>query len=638
MKRIRIYVVAIMTLMAGFTSCSEDFLKIDHYDVVTPDILMTSQAFIEQGLNGIYDLFYPEKYDGASDLQNNWNLKPHIGFCNYPALDLQATGWDIPLNTHEWKPDFYMFGDTWKRCYNVIDRCNRFLANLEKFDVNLLDDGETTKKIIEAEARAIRAYYYTFMCQSWGGVPMLLTGDTYSNMPNKERGTKEEAWNIIIEDLEFARDNLSLEPWKGNVGRVTKGMAKAYLGLAYMYNNRFADAKRELKDVIDCGKYELNPCFYFIHTPGQVWQKESVWEVAFPTWSYMGWGAESSSDAVLWWGPMLSSHDFDGWGPACVSYEFGWSFEPGDRRLEYSVAQLGELHPSFEQELGKPGSAQTGAQDWTKEPFVSGDVVPANYMIKFWKAFAYDPYSAMSITFMRLAGVMLNYAECCFETGDNAEGWKYINLIRERAWGKLEPNAVQPFDDFLKRPLNNDPNITVPDAETYYSTYKRTGGTVGGEVNVWKSWMKSKVPLKDADGNVITPITYPDSTFTTGWKDGLKAGIFEKEQITMPYQYKPYTIPAWKVALIMERRHEFLGEYSFWQDLCRMGVVGEYMDAEYPKNDIKQSVGTEENPIYNIHTYRPLDFFDYQMLYPIPTLEMETNKALKTEDQNPGYY
>jgi len=608
--------VSAILLMAGFTSCSEDFLKINHYDVVTPDILLTSQAFVEQGLNGIYDLFYPEKHSTASDLQQNWNLKPHIGFCNYPALDLQATGWDIALNTHEWKPDFYMFGDTWKRCYNVIDRANRFLANLEKVDLKILDNGEITKKIIEAEARAIRAYYYTFMCQSWGGVPMLLTGDTYSNSPNKERGTKEEAWNIIIEDLEFARDNLDWNPWKGNIGRITKGMAKAYLGQAYMYNNRFADAKKELKDVIDCGRYELNPCFAHIHTPGQVWQKESVWEVAFPTWSDMGWGATGSTDAVIWWGPMLSSHDFDGWGPACVSYEYCWSFEPGDKRLEYSVVQLGDLHPSFEQELGKPGSAQTGAQDWTKEPFVSGDNVPANYLIKFWKAYAYDPYSSMSITFMRLAGVMLNYAECCFETGDMAEGWKYINLIRDRAWGKLEPNATP--NNFLQRPLNDDPNITVPDAETYYTAYKRSAGTVGGMVNIWKGWMPNEAGTAD-------------STITTGWKGGLKVSLFERELQSLPYQYKGYTIPVWKVALIMERRHEFLGEYSFWQDLCRMGVVGEYMDAEYPKNNIQPSAEY-------IHTHRPFDFFNYQMLYPIPTLEMETNKALKPEDQNDGYY
>ena len=615
MKKIYLSIVTVIALMAGFSSCSEKFLEIPQTDIVSPDVLLTSQAYVEQGLNGIYDLFYGEKYSGASDLQNNWNLKPHIAFCNYPALDLQATGWDIPLNTHEWKPDFYMFGDTWKRCYNVIDRANRFLANLAKADVNIFEKGETTRKTIEAEARAIRAYYYTFLCQSWGGVPMLMTGDTYINTPNKARGTKEEAWNIIIADLEFARDNLDWDPWKGNIGRVTKGMAKAYLGQAYMYNGRFADAKKELKDVIDCGKYSLNPCFYYIHTPSQVWQKESVWEVAYPTWSYMSWGAESSTDAVLWWGPMLSSPDFGGWGPVAVSYEYCWSFEPGDKRLKYSVVQYGDMHPSFEQELGVPGSAQTGSHDGTSTPFVTGDVIPNNYFIKFWKAYAYDPYSSMSITLMRLAGVMLNYSECCFETNDMAEGWKYINLVRARAWGKLEPNAVQ--TNLLKIPLNTDPNITVPDAETYYNSYKRGAGTGGGLANVFKGWMKNSAGA--------------DSIIKTGNQKDLKVGIYEKQQVTLPYQYKGYTIPPWKVALIMERRHEFLGEYSFWQDLCRMQVVGEFLNAEYPKNSIPQTANSIQ------HTYRPTDFFDYMMLYPIPLNEMQTNSALKPEDQNPGY-
>ena len=621
MKRIYLYIIPAILLMTGFMSCKEKFLEIDETDIVPPEALMSSQDYVVQGLSGIYDLFYPEKDANGPDAQENdmyqnWGLKPQLGFYNYPALDLQATGWDMTLNQHDWKPDFYMFGAAWKRCYKAIDRANRFLAELENVDTRIFDNGETTKKTIEAEARAIRAYYYTFMCQNWGGVPMLLTGDTYMNTPNKPRGTEEEAWNMIIADLEFARDNLDWDPWQGNVGRVTKGMAKAYLGLAYMYNGRFADAKKELKDVIDCGKYELNPCFFDIHLPGQVWQKESVWEVGFPTWAYMGWGAESSTDAVLWWNPMFSSYDFGGWGPACASYEFCWSFEPGDKRLEYSVVQAGDLHPSFEYQLGKPGSAQTGMTDGTNQSFVGGDNVPNNFFIKLWKGFLDPPYSAMSLTYMRLAGVMLNYAECCFETNDPSEGWKYINIIRNRAWGKLEPNA-QP-NDYLHIPLNNDPNIQAPDAETYYSTYKRAAGNNGGMVNVWKSWMKNS-----AGG---------DSTFTTGsWGQTFKVGIYEKEHVTLPYQYKPYTSPVWKVALIMERRHEFLGEYSFWQDLCRMGVAKEYLDAEYPQNSIPQDANC-------IHTYRPTDFFDYMMLFPIPTLEMETNKALKPEDQNPGYY
>lgn len=34
----------------------------------------------------------------------------------------------------------------------------------------------------------------------------------------------------------------------------------------------------------------------------------------------------------------------------------------------------------------------------------------------------------------RYAGVLLDYAECCFRTNDEATGWEIIKQIRNRAW------------------------------------------------------------------------------------------------------------------------------------------------------------------------------------------------------------
>ena len=619
MNRIRFYIAAI-SLMAILASCSDDFLLIDHNDIVTPDVLLTEQKFIEKGLNGIYDLFYAEKAGGTSDLQQNWNLKPQMAISNYPSLDLQPNGWDVMFSRHEWKADNYMFGDAWKRGYNVIDRANRFLANLEKADLKVFENGETTKKIIEAEARAIRAYFYSFLCQNWGGVPMLLTGDTYSNTPEKGRGTTEEAWNAIIQDLEFARANLAWTPWKGNYGRITLGMVKAYLAQAYMYNKRFADAKKELKDIIDNGPYELNPCFAHIHIRNKKWQKESVWEVAYNQYSDMGWGATGAHDDVWWPAQMFAADEWGGWGPAATSYECVWSFEPGDKRLEYSVVQYGDLHPCYPGglKLGHPQSAQIGTNVNKRHAFVDGDNTPNNYLIKVWKEHPSSPYSALPVTYMRLAAVYLNYAECCFETKDDTEGWKAIGIVRNRAWGNLEVGFTPLAADQAYHPVKlNTALVEVPDAETYYKSYKRTVGRNSGMVSVFKGWMQKK------DGSADSTFNYPGSTTR-------RVGLYEKEKYTQKHDYKPYTIPVWKVALIMERRHEFLGEHSFWQDLCRMGVAGEYLDAEYPQNNVRSDDD-------NIHTIRAFPFDPTRMLLPIPTLEMETNTALKPSDQNPGY-
>ena len=75
---------------------------------------------------------------------------------------------------------------------------------------------------------------------------------------------------------------------------------------------------------------------------------------------------------------------------------------------------------------------------------------------------------------------MLDYAECCFETGDNATGWNMIRQIRNRAWGNLEMGATM-ID--LPADMLNTQTVEVPDAETYYTSYKAAKGYTSP---VWK--------------------------------------------------------------------------------------------------------------------------------------------------------
>lgn len=56
-----------------------------------------------------------------------------------------------------------------------------------------------------------------------------------------------------------------------------------------------------------------------------------------------------------------------------------------------------------------------------------------------------------------------------FETGDNATGWTMIRQIRNRAWGNLEMGATM-ID--LPADMLNTQTVEVPDAETYYTSYK----------------------------------------------------------------------------------------------------------------------------------------------------------------------
>jgi hypothetical protein len=622
------------------SSCGEDYLVVDHYGIVEPSVLLTSQEYVEQGLNGVYDLLYPERGAGASDVSSGWLLKPHMALSNYPALDVQPDGWDVAYSRQSWTIDQPEFIGGWTRAYNSIDRANRFLANLQNADPSIFQGGESTLRIIEAQARAIRAYFYSFLVQNFGGVPMLRTGETYSTHPGKERGTIEEAWSMIIEDLEFARDIVDWQPWKNEKGRVTKGMVKAYLAQAYMYNKRFADAKKELKDIIDSGVYSLNPCFGQIHLPGYWWQPESVWEISFPEWETMGWGTESKYDAIWWPVQLKGNKEYGGWGPHYVSYEFCWSFEPGDKRLKYEVTRYGEKNPFVvKQTEGDqtiydrfgPDFGMVGLQPGWRSAYITSDVMPNNSDSKWWRAHIsyqgreYDPVSSTQV---RLAGIYLSYAECCFETegGDSPEGWDYIQKIRDRAWGTMEVGLSQDvtpglFGKEFPIELNRDASVKAPDARTFYNSYKRAPGKIGGTLK------------KLVGGDQLSP-------------------IYEETEYYTPYNYKPYTSPAWKVALVIERRHELFIEYSLWYDICRMGMAEEYLDAEYPQNSeqlVRQNIpgytfdpstnpdGYSDVLITNPHTIRDYVHQPYRELYPIPDEELKKNPALTEADQNPGY-
>jgi hypothetical protein len=539
-----------IALTGSLASCGEEFLKIDHYDILEPSVLFSSEKTIVQGLNGVYDMFYPEWGNNPSDVQKSWNIKPQLAFSNYPALDCQASGWDNEFTRHDWRADKDMFYEGWKQSYKAIDRANRFLAKMDEVDPSVFADGEKTKSIIIAECRAIRAFFYSFLAQNFGRIPMLMTGDTFSSSPDKPRAESTEVtWQLIIDDFDHAAKTLDWQPWNGEKGRITRGMAKAYLAQAYMYNNKFAEAKKELKDIMDSNLYRLNPCFGQIHLDNRIWDAESVWEITYPQFGNMNWGAEGATDALWWPTYLTASPEYGGWGSLYISHEFCNSFEEGDKRLVYSVVKRGDAHPFTGEVIG----ASAGFED----ELVSSELMPNNFSIKLWKrkpgsdGMVMNPVSAI---WLRYAAILLNYAECCFETGD--DGWPYINQVRNRAWGNLEVNIEQ--GNF---PIElNESTVTVPDAQTFYNSYKSTKG---------------------------------------------------------------YSAEAWKVALTIERRHEFLAEYSFWYDLCRTGMAQEFLDKEYPKG---QTISN-----------RKFDFDPNRMIYPIPTDELVKNAAINQEDQNPGY-
>ena len=474
MKKSFYHILLLSALTLGTTSSCDDYLEVDHYDILPEDFMYQNETNIKSGLYGIYDTFYTYQGSDNSGDDTTWGFKPNVFIAGHSTMDCQASGWDAEWQRHAVLANKGSLDTAWRMSYKAIDRANRFLAGLQNVDVSVLSVEKKTQ--FEAEARAIRAYNYLYLSKVFGPVPMLLTGETYTTSAGKARPENlEGTYQVVEEDLKFAMEKLDWEPADGEYGRITKGFCKAFLAELYMYQKKFTEAKKELNDIIASNVYALEPCYANLHAWDNHWTKESVFEVAYHTHGNMNWGGNSNDDGKIWYGYMCAAPEYGGWGSLALSWEYYRSFEQGDKRKEYTCVGTGDTHPITGQKLGLNPSYSGYVQ--------GSENVPCVYSLKYWRkqpgkdGFVYCP---ISLTFKRYAGVLLDYAECCFETGEEATGWEMIRQVRKRAWGNLEI-GVQAID--FPQAMLNTTVVDVPDAKTVYAEYKTRKGYTS---DVWK--------------------------------------------------------------------------------------------------------------------------------------------------------
>ena len=221
-------------------------------------------------------MFPNDAYDG------DWGFKPNLFTGCHPTIDTQATGWDKNWNVQAWNSGSSELLSGWKHVYHGICRANDYLAGLEAAPEENLTP--RVRQHLEGEGRALRGFFYHWLATTFGRVPMLATGENYSNSPQKARAeTYAEMWDFIINDFEEAAKLLDWQPMDGQYGRATKGMALAYLGDAYMWKAyRLSDGSNGIQgvgeapttadecyklaaacfqEILNSGTYSLNPSF-----------------------------------------------------------------------------------------------------------------------------------------------------------------------------------------------------------------------------------------------------------------------------------------------------------------------------------------------------------------------------------------
>lgn len=153
------------------------------------------------------------------------------------------------------------FGSAWAAAFTSINTINGVL----KFGQNI-DLPEASKKQYLAQAKFLRAFWYFYLVQTWGDVPLHTEFITLPSQSAK-RDPAAEVYKLIIQDFTDAAANLPDKPTAPFLGKAaTKPaalffLAKAYLTRGWLTNSQadFAEAAKISSEIIaNKGTYGLD--------------------------------------------------------------------------------------------------------------------------------------------------------------------------------------------------------------------------------------------------------------------------------------------------------------------------------------------------------------------------------------------
>jgi len=237
MKKITyILMAAILGYMA--TSCNESsWLKEKPLDFFTVDNSYQTTAQFKQSLNYLYDV--------VRDL--HWNIgDQHITmWCG----DIGYGGTDPNNKFNNFltflTPNTYVAGSFWDRAYTAICNANVILSRLPLAKEVSEDD----KKNIRGEALFFRAYFYNFLANLFGGVPIILE-EPAEERRDYVRATREEVYKQAEIDL-IEAISLLVDISEAKDGAVNKQAAQHLLSEVYISLKNYPKAIEAASTVIN---------------------------------------------------------------------------------------------------------------------------------------------------------------------------------------------------------------------------------------------------------------------------------------------------------------------------------------------------------------------------------------------------
>ena len=487
MKRLIICAAVAAVAAGGMTSCS-DFLDVKPVTNKNESDFVSKEG-VTQLVTGMY-----ASLNSSDQLDNP--------FCatltNYVYGDVMggdankgSTYQDQPdftsLETYSFTTDNGYLEKKWRLNYNSVFKANNVIkvANQCKDELSAVAGQEKdfyTETI--AQARFMRGFWHFELLKTFGAaIPFVddaaMTADVDPKVSNvDESGNYIYIWDKIIEDLQFAYDNLP-DIWPVEKGRINKWTAAALMAKVKMYqsspyngtngtSNHWAEVKTILEDVMANGKdnngtkFRLADTYEELYTAGvSDWTGESVFDVQQ---AVTGTVEQTANINGAWHTAFNGALGTGGWGFYQPSYDMvnahivdanglplmdkSYRNQPVLSSLDANNVPHTDLTVYTDPRLDvSAGRFDTPFWDWTIPNQLSGWVRDVGngglYLNKKMIPKKADKGSLSNTTqtasttknfhVIRYADVLLWYAETLIELGQPQEAGKYINQVRARA-------------------------------------------------------------------------------------------------------------------------------------------------------------------------------------------------------------
>lgn len=486
MKKISLYIISALACV-GLSSCVS-ILDQAPLDSFTDDAVWSDLALSETYLNKVYNTVR-----GQLSTNTLWD--------NFSEETFHKHGYGTNNTTHcLMSPDAaYMcyYEENWKSAtqtnnwgyyYGFINTINIFLSNIDS-----VPGDEVERNYQKGQALFLRGWYYHLLYTLFGRVVIVDQPYGLDSEFTASRADMDDVADFICKDLDAAAALLPLKyADPSDLGRATKGAALALKSRVLLLKAsplfgtpseaKWKAASDAAKAVIDLGVYHLEliapegtvmtsqeerdsyiekyaALFYSANSPEAIWMK--VYNTNYPDpWS----DTNSTPMGQCHRAPCGPGNGFEGWG----------TFDPTQNLVSKiqnydGTAQTGEFtdNPWENLELrywanivGDGATWGYGDDKREVETFIAGEdgVTPGldSPQGEYWwnasntgyamrKSYSpdFDYYGTTQWDapwmFIRLAEIYLNYAECQYNLGNDAEALKYVNYIRHRA---LLPDAT----------------------------------------------------------------------------------------------------------------------------------------------------------------------------------------------------